>query len=126
MVIGRQGYIDSCREIVGCRREIEYAVREQIPEIKVMGKPMVSVVAFQSDIVNILEVGDRMSKLGWHCKLSLINVWSRRLTSAPSERTAEPSTLLQDERLIQSHVLAGRLTYMLHKAHCFEGRPICQ
>ena len=66
MVIGKQGYIDSCREIVGASREIEAAVRYQIPEITVMGRPLVSVIAFQSDVVDILEVGDRMSKLGWH------------------------------------------------------------
>lgn len=69
MVIGKQGYIDSCREIVGARREIEAAVRYQIPEITGMGRPLVSVIAFQSDVVDILEVGDRMSKLGWHCAL---------------------------------------------------------
>lgn len=68
MVTGRQGYIDSCRDIVGCRQRIEAAVRSEIPEITVMGKPLVSVIAFRSEVVNILEVGDRMSKLGWHCE----------------------------------------------------------
>jgi sphinganine-1-phosphate aldolase len=37
-----------------------------VPEVRILGKPLVSVVAFASDVVNILEVGDRLNKKGWH------------------------------------------------------------
>jgi sphinganine-1-phosphate aldolase len=38
-----------------------------VPEVYILGKPLVSVVAFGSEVVDILEVGDRLSKKGWHC-----------------------------------------------------------
>jgi hypothetical protein len=39
----------------------------EVPEVYILGKPLVSVVAFGSEVVDILEVGDRLSKKGWHC-----------------------------------------------------------
>ena len=65
--LGRDGYIQSCREIVGAAKEIEKRVRAEIPELVVLGKPLVSVVAFGSaGRVNIYDVGDQMSRRGWH------------------------------------------------------------
>ncbi|KAG9109088.1 hypothetical protein FRC07_008369 [Ceratobasidium sp. 392] len=66
------GYEASCRDIVECRKKIERAIREDIPELRVLGKPVASVVAFASTessrgaAVNVLEVGDLMSRRGWH------------------------------------------------------------
>lgn len=34
--------------------------------LKLLGLPAVSVVAFQSENVNVYAIGDRMSKRGWH------------------------------------------------------------
>jgi hypothetical protein len=65
--VGESGYLESCRTIVGAARRIEAAIREGIPEIYVLGKPVASVVAFASKEVDIYEVGDLMSKRGWHC-----------------------------------------------------------
>ena len=65
--LGRDGYIQSCREIVGAAKEIEKRVRAEIPELVVLGKPLVSVVAFGSaGRVNIYDIGDQMSRRGWH------------------------------------------------------------
>lgn len=67
MSIGHDGYVQSCREIVGAAQSIERHVREEIPELQVLGKPLVSVVAFASaGSVNIYDVGDQMSRRGWH------------------------------------------------------------
>lgn len=42
-------------------------MRAEIPELVVLGKPLVSVVAFGSaGRVNIYDVGDQMSRRGWH------------------------------------------------------------
>ncbi|KAG9097858.1 hypothetical protein FRC06_007111, partial [Ceratobasidium sp. 370] len=66
------GYEASCRDIVECRKKIEKAIREDIPELRVLGKPVASVVAFASAesslgaAINVLEVGDSMSRRGWH------------------------------------------------------------
>lgn len=65
--LGADGYTESCREIVGAAKRIERAVREDIPELTVLGRPLVSVVAIASaGHVNIYDVGDHMSRRGWH------------------------------------------------------------
>ena len=49
-------------------RTIEQAIRSEIPELYVLGNPPASVVAFGSTdkSMNIMEVGDAMSRKGWH------------------------------------------------------------
>lgn len=68
MANGIDGYTRSCHEIVGAARQIDQGIRDEIPELQVLGKPLVSVVAFSSasNRVNIYEVGDLMSKRGYH------------------------------------------------------------
>lgn len=77
MNMGESGYIDTCHKIVGAAKRVEDAVRES-PKLKrslqIVGKPMVSVVAFRSpvgakngpDFVDIYSVADGMSAKGWH------------------------------------------------------------
>lgn len=62
------GYLESCRSIVTTTRKIADAIRTEIPDIYVLGSPPASVVAFASKRpdLNVLEVGDAMSKRGWH------------------------------------------------------------
>jgi sphinganine-1-phosphate aldolase len=62
------GYISSCHDIVGAARAIQQSIQNSFPELFVLGKPQASVVAFGSRTpsLNILEVGDKMSKKGWH------------------------------------------------------------
>jgi len=66
--MGEDGYTASCKSIVTCARTIAKAIRTEIKELYVLGDPPASVVAFGSKHpgVNILLVGDRMSKRGWH------------------------------------------------------------
>lgn len=67
MKMGRQGYVQSCLEIVTSARKISAAISNEIPQLKVMGNPKASVVAFASaGRINIYDVGDEMSKRGWH------------------------------------------------------------
>jgi len=63
-----RGYLKSCREIVLATRKIANAITDDIPELYVLGSPPASVVAFASKHpkVDALEVGDAMSKKGWH------------------------------------------------------------
>jgi len=65
--MGQSGYLDSCRAIVTCAKTIEAAIREEIPDLYVLGEPVASVVAFGSKNpkVSVLEVGDAMSTRGW-------------------------------------------------------------
>jgi sphinganine-1-phosphate aldolase len=66
MSMGENGYLQSCREIVGARAKIQSRIESEIPELKILGRPCVSVVSFTSDVLNIYSVGDKMSKAGWH------------------------------------------------------------
>ena len=62
------GYLESCRAIVGAAKTIAERIRMEIPELYILGNPPASCVAFSSKHpkVNIHEVGDVMSKKGWH------------------------------------------------------------
>jgi len=67
MTMGEDGYTQSCREIVGAAKHIERGIKQDIHQLRVLGRPLVSVVSFASaGTVNIYEVGDRMSAKGWH------------------------------------------------------------
>jgi sphinganine-1-phosphate aldolase len=77
MKMGEDGYLDTCLKIVGATKQIEEAIRSSDKlrhSITVIGKPMVSVVAFravqkpkkQDYAVDIYEMADAMSAKGWH------------------------------------------------------------
>jgi sphinganine-1-phosphate aldolase len=71
MAMGESGYKDSCRKIISASRKFETSIREHpvlSKSLKVVGKPMVSVVAFTSSRsdIDIYDIADGMSGLGWH------------------------------------------------------------
>jgi sphinganine-1-phosphate aldolase len=71
MAVGEKGYIDATHKIVSTKLTIENAVKEHpilTASLRVMGKPQVSVVAFESTdpTISIYDVADGMSKRGWH------------------------------------------------------------
>ncbi|KAI4112372.1 MAG: hypothetical protein LQ345_006469 [Seirophora villosa] len=69
MSVGEKGYIDACHSIVGTAKKLESAIRAHPglkDDLKVMGKPLVSVVAFDSQTLNIYDIADSMSAKGWH------------------------------------------------------------
>jgi sphinganine-1-phosphate aldolase len=66
---GENGYIDACHKIVGGMKKIEAAIRERpelASDLKVIGRPLVSVVSFLSNTIDIYDVADGMSTKGWH------------------------------------------------------------
>jgi len=72
MSVGEDGYIDACSKIVGAAKELERGIREHPglnKDLEVLGKPLVSVVAFtttRGSSVDIYDVADFMSAKGWH------------------------------------------------------------
>lgn len=66
---GESGYLSSCHSIVSAAKKIESTIREH-PSVRddltVMGKPLVSVVAFTSKTLNVYDLADAMSSKGWH------------------------------------------------------------
>ncbi|KAK8220334.1 pyridoxal phosphate-dependent transferase [Phyllosticta capitalensis] len=69
MACGESGYIAACHKIVGAAKRIESELHAHpvlAADLKVMGKPLVSVVAFTSSTLNIYDIADAMSSRGWH------------------------------------------------------------
>lgn len=92
--MGESGYTASCREIVGAAKRIALGIRKDFPELYILGDPLVSVVAFGSQSLAVYEVGDRMSKAGWHCAFFFRLFWGgmgKLMSGDGSERAAEPS-----------------------------------
>nr|POE46940.1 sphingosine-1-phosphate lyase [Quercus suber] len=78
MRMGEDGYIDTCLKIVGAAKTIEDTIRTSpllSSSLRIIGKPMVSVVAFRAspnattplaNRVDIYDIADAMSHKGWH------------------------------------------------------------
>ena len=96
MAVGEAGYVDACVKIVGTAKRITEAI-EASPalrgELQIVGKPMVSVVAFTAATIDIYDIADAMSAKGWHLNalqnppaihiavtMPTTKVWSRLLT----------------------------------------------
>ncbi|KAB8346258.1 hypothetical protein FH972_023303 [Carpinus fangiana] len=66
---GENGYIKSCHAIVGAAKKIEGAIRTDpalSADLTIIGKPLVSVIAFKSNTLNMYDIADGMSAKGWH------------------------------------------------------------
>ncbi|KAK0384302.1 hypothetical protein NLU13_8390 [Sarocladium strictum] len=69
MNVGEAGYVDSCVKIVGTAKKIVEAITTTpslADELEIMGKPLVSVVAFTAKSLNVYDIADAMSTKGWH------------------------------------------------------------
>jgi sphinganine-1-phosphate aldolase len=69
MSVGETGYINACSSIVGATKKIAEAISENpglSSDLEVLGKPLVSVVAFTSKTLDIYDIADAMSAKGWH------------------------------------------------------------
>lgn len=71
MSVGAAGYVDATHRIVGAAKKIEQALRhhpELAADVEVVGKPLVSVVAFKSarPTFDVHELADVMNEKGWH------------------------------------------------------------
>ena len=67
MAIGEDGYIKNAKTIMNATRILMEGVRS-IPELEVIGNPVMSVFAYKSNTrqVDIFAVGDQMEKKGWN------------------------------------------------------------
>ncbi|KAF7721521.1 hypothetical protein EC973_004519 [Apophysomyces ossiformis] len=66
MKLGQDGYLDSCKKIVGARKVIQEGI-QSIPQLHVKGDPIASVVAFgANEPLNVYDVGDKLSERGWN------------------------------------------------------------
>lgn len=68
---GVEGYIASCKQIVGAAKRLESAIREHpllSDHLSIVGEPMASVVAFRSSTeeIDTYDIADAMDARGWH------------------------------------------------------------
>ncbi|KAH7319655.1 glutamate decarboxylase/PLP-dependent protein [Stachybotrys elegans] len=67
--VGEAGYVDACTKIVGTTKQIMHAIKSTPVlggELEILGKPLVSVVAFSARNLDIYDIADGMSSKGWH------------------------------------------------------------
>ena len=64
MRMGRSGYIEAVGNILRTRQYIQKGI-EAIPGITVMGNPQAMVVAWESKLLNVYSIADKMSEKGW-------------------------------------------------------------
>lgn len=62
--IGKEGYVDLVQRTLAIKSKIIEAL-EDIPALKILGKPDMSIICLGSDDLNIYEVGDELSVMGW-------------------------------------------------------------
>jgi sphinganine-1-phosphate aldolase len=94
MSVGEAGYMDSCVRIVGATKQLAERIRNGSPvlaaELEILGRPLVSVVAFRARSLNVYDIADAMTARGWHLNalqdppaihvamtLPLVKVWER-------------------------------------------------
>ncbi|KAL6193390.1 hypothetical protein ACLB2K_034474 [Fragaria x ananassa] len=65
MALGEEGYLENTRAIMEVSKKLQKGL-EDIPELFIIGRPDMTVVAFGSNVVDIFEVNDIMSSKGWH------------------------------------------------------------
>ncbi|XP_021910909.1 sphingosine-1-phosphate lyase-like [Carica papaya] len=65
MSLGEEGYLVNTKKIMELSRRIQEGIKE-IPELFIIGRPDMTIVAFGSNVVDIFEVNDIMSSKGWH------------------------------------------------------------
>ncbi|KAK6241827.1 hypothetical protein SCA6_007216 [Theobroma cacao] len=65
MSLGQEGYLENTRNIMEASKMIQNGIKE-IPELFIIGRPDMTIVAFGSAVLDIFEVNDIMSCKGWH------------------------------------------------------------
>ncbi|KAJ7957528.1 Glutamate decarboxylase/sphingosine phosphate lyase [Quillaja saponaria] len=65
MSLGQEGYLENTKAIMEVSKKIQIGMKE-IPELFIIGRPDMTIVAFGSNVVDIFEVNDIMSTKGWH------------------------------------------------------------
>jgi len=62
--MGEAGYLQATKQLMEASRKLQDGIKS-IPSLKVMGSPDMTVVAWTSTTVNILDINDWMSQKGW-------------------------------------------------------------
>ncbi|KAI1471193.1 PLP-dependent transferase [Daldinia caldariorum] len=124
MRVGEAGYIESCVKIVGCAKKIAEHVTSSptlSTELEILGRPLVSVVAFTARNLNIYDIADGMSHKGWHLNalqnppamhvavtMPIVKVWERLV--ADLEAVIEEEREKERVRVVEGKSPKGKAT----------------
>ena len=67
---GEEGYLQMARQVLDATQRIAAAV-EAMPDLRLLGRPDMNLVAFTSDTVSVFHVIDEMKQLGWYVQPQL-------------------------------------------------------
>lgn len=65
MSLGFEGYLENTREIMEVSKRIQKGIKD-FPELFIVGRPDMTIVAVGSNVIDIFEVNDILSSKGWH------------------------------------------------------------
>ncbi len=63
--LGFDGYMNLAKIVMDASKRLIKGIN-QIPELYIIGKPVISVFSFTSDKIDIYQLGDALDKKGWH------------------------------------------------------------
>ncbi|MFX1596757.1 MAG: aspartate aminotransferase family protein, partial [Promethearchaeota archaeon] len=63
--LGMDGYFNLAKIVMDASKKLIEGIN-QIPELYIIGKPVMSVFSFTSDKIDIYHLGDVLDKKGWH------------------------------------------------------------
>lgn len=63
--IGEEGYKRMARETFEETVFVKNKIKEELPELKILGNPKATLFAFSSDVIDVYEVADELALLGW-------------------------------------------------------------
>jgi len=63
--LGIEGYMKLAKTVMEAAKKLMNGI-EEIPELSILGKPVMSVFSFTSEKLNIFQLGDVLDEKGWH------------------------------------------------------------
>ncbi|KAK3371677.1 pyridoxal phosphate-dependent transferase [Lasiosphaeria ovina] len=124
VTVGEAGYLASCEQIVGSAKKLAERIRDTpalAAELEIMGKPLVSVVAFRARNLDVYDISDGMTARGWHLNalqnppaihvamtLPLSKVWER--LAADLEAVVEEEREKERVRTVEGKGAKGKGT----------------
>lgn len=64
MLLGEEGYMDIAKRTMDTTRDFIAGIRA-LKELRIIGEPIMSIVSFTSDSVDMYALGDRIDSMGW-------------------------------------------------------------
>ena len=102
--LGEEGYMGLARRIMDTTQRLIKGI-EDVPGLRIVGRPPVSVFAFTSEGLNIFALGDAMEARGWYLDRQQVPPSLHLIVTPGHERIVEP--FLEDLRQAAAEVAAS-------------------